>query len=101
PPSTQEVPSQPQDGRDANLEADFRLLQDKLAASGLRVPTLFKHYAQVAEPAGVAITAFNVDREFGNCVDGFVLVDLEQMKPRKRKRYLDCGRSGDSAREPD
>jgi putative hemolysin len=78
----------------ADPEADFRVLQGALAAQGLRVPTLFKHYAQVAEPAGVAITAFNVDRDFGNCVDGFVLVDLEQMKPRKRRRYLECGYNG-------
>lgn len=90
------------EGRPADAERDFKVLQDTLAASGLRVPTLFKHYAQVAEPAGVAITAFNVDREFGNCVDGFVLVDLERLKPRKRKRYLECGNDGgNSVLEPD
>lgn len=90
------------DGTNADAETDFRHLQAVLAADGLRVPTLFKHYAQVAEPAGVAITAFNVDREFGNCVDGFVLVDLEQLKPRKRKRYLECGNGGGkSALAPD
>ncbi|MFO7551004.1 MAG: GNAT family N-acyltransferase [Haliea sp.] len=82
------------DGTPADAERDFKVLQETLAASGLRVPTLFKHYAQVAEPAGVAITAFNVDREFGNCVDGFVLVNLEQLKPRKRRRYLECGNDG-------
>lgn len=81
----------------ANADADFKVLQDTLAATGLRVPTLFKHYAQVAEPAGVAITAFNVDRNFGNCVDGLVLVDLAHMKPRKRKRYLECGYDGGSS----
>lgn len=90
------------DGGPANAEHDFKVLQETLAANGLRVPTLFKHYAQVAEPAGVAITAFNVDRDFGNCVDGFVLVDLEQLKPRKRRRYLECGNGGgNSALEPD
>lgn len=86
----------------ADAERDFKVLQERLAASGLRVPTLFNHYAQVAEPAGVAITAFNVDRDFGNCVDGFVLVDLEQLKPRKRRRYLECGNGGgNSVLEPD
>ena len=90
------------DGTPADAERDFKVLQETLAASGLRVPTLFKHYAQVAEPAGVAITAFNVDRDFGNCVDGFVLVDLEQLKPRKRRRYLECGNGGgNSVLEPD
>jgi putative hemolysin len=90
----------PAEAGSADPEADFRILQDALAAQGLRVPTLFKHYAQVAEPAGVAITAFNVDRDFGNCVDGFVLVDLQHMKPRKRRRYLECGYAGEEAPGP-
>ena len=36
----------------------------------------------------MTFTAFNVDRDFGDCIDGFVLADLEQLTPRKRKRYL-------------
>jgi putative hemolysin len=69
-------------------EEDFKALRDNLAAQGLTVPTLFKHYAQVAHPEGVCFADFNVDKDFGDCVDAFVLVDLEQLKPRKRKRYL-------------
>ncbi len=34
------------------------------------------------------MTAFNVDASFGNCVDAFVMVDLERLKPRKKQRYL-------------
>ncbi|MEQ9465004.1 MAG: lysophospholipid acyltransferase family protein [Haliea sp.] len=83
--------------KDRDAEADFRILQDTLAERGLRVPTLLKHYAQVAEPSGIAITAFNVDSNFGHCVDGFVLVDLERMKPRKRQRYLENGNAGGSS----
>ncbi|WP_027949515.1 GNAT family N-acyltransferase [Haliea salexigens] len=71
-----------------NAEHDFRALRDALAENGLQVPTLFKHYANVAEPGGVAMTAFNVDASFGNCVDAFVMVDLERLKPRKKQRYL-------------
>ena len=69
-------------------DTDFRALRDALAKDGLNVPTLYKHYSQATEPEGVCFTAFNLDRQFGNCVDAFVLVDLEQLKPRKRKRYL-------------
>ncbi len=32
--------------------------------------------------------AFKLDHEFGDCVDSFVMADLDQLKPRKRKRYL-------------
>lgn len=72
----------------ADPEEDLRSLRDTLAEQGLAIPTLFKHYSQIAEPEGVAIAAFNVDHSFGSCVDGFVLVDLHLLKPRKRKRYL-------------
>jgi hypothetical protein len=41
----------------------------------------------------VNFAAFNIDREFGDCVDSFVLADLDQLKPRKRKRYLGEDRS--------
>lgn len=71
-----------------DLETDFKALRDNLAEAGLPVPVLYKHYAQVAEPEGVVFTAFNVDPDFGDCVDGFVLVDLDRLKPRKRQRYL-------------
>lgn len=72
-------------------EEDFRSLRDALAEKGLPVPVLYKHYAQATEPAGVTFAAFNVDHDFGDCVDGFVLADLEQLTPRKRKRYLGDG----------
>ena len=73
-------------GRDRD-EA-FRSLRDQLSKQGLQVPTLYKHYAQAAEPDGVYFGAFNLDPQFNDCVDAFVLVDLERLKPRKRKRYL-------------
>lgn len=75
----------------AGLDAEqgLRTLRAALKSRGLQLPTLFKHYTRIANPEGIAITAFNVDREFGHCVDGFLLVDLQQLKPGKRKRYLE------------
>ncbi|MBN7797973.1 lysophospholipid acyltransferase family protein [Parahaliea mediterranea] len=72
-------------------DEDFRALRDALAEKGLPVPVLYKHYSQATEPEGVTFTAFNVDHDFGDCVDGFVMADLEQLTPRKRKRYLAGG----------
>ncbi len=69
-------------------DGDFRALRDALAEKGLPVPVLYKHYSQATEPEGVSFTAFNVDHDFGDCVDGFVLADLDQLLPRKRRRYL-------------
>lgn len=74
-----------------DADEDFKALRDTLAETGLPVPTLYKHYSQATEPEGVVFTAFNIDPEFGDCVDGFVLADLTKLKPRKRKRYLGEG----------
>ncbi len=75
----------------ADHDEDFRALRDALAEKGLPVPTLYKHYASAMEPGGVSFTAFNVDHEFGDCVDSLVLADLSKLKPKKRKRYLGEG----------
>ena len=69
-------------------EQDFRALRDSLAERALPVPTLYKHYTQATWPEGVSIAAFNIDESFGDWVDGFVIADLQQLKPRKRRRYL-------------
>ena len=67
---------------------DMKSLRERLAAAGLPLPTLYKHYSQATSPDGVAFTAFNVDRDFGDCVDSFVIADLQKLTPRKRQRYL-------------
>ncbi|MDP5064020.1 MAG: lysophospholipid acyltransferase family protein [Haliea sp.] len=87
-----------------DAESDLSKLRDALGQQGLQIPILFKHYVSVAEPGGVSITGFNLDPSFGHCVDGFVLVDLQKLKPRKRERYLDapiCGKDIPSASHHD
>lgn len=69
-------------------DEDFKALKQALTEKGLSVPPLYKHYAGVTEPDGVTFQAFNRDEQFGDCVDAFILVDLQKLKPSKRKRYL-------------
>ena len=71
-----------------DAEEDMKSLRESLAAAGLPLPTLYKHYSQATSPDGVAFTAFNIDRDFGDCVDSFVIADLHKLTPRKRQRYL-------------
>ncbi|MBL6898023.1 MAG: GNAT family N-acetyltransferase, partial [Luminiphilus sp.] len=71
-----------------DAEEDLDSLRQALAAAGLPLPTLYKHYSQATSPDGVVFTAFNVDHDFGDCVDSFVMVDLHKLTPRKRRRYL-------------
>jgi hypothetical protein len=74
------------DGND--YKADFLVLKAKLTELGYSVPTLYKQYADICEPGGVIFSDFNIDPDFSDCVDGFVIVDTEMAKASKRKRYM-------------
>jgi len=73
-------------GNDRN--ADFALLRATLQASGLQIPTLFKQYTEAVNPGGASFLDFSLDPQFGNCIDGLILVDLRELTPQHRKRYL-------------
>jgi hypothetical protein len=63
-------------------------MREQLGHMNVTVPTLYKQYSEVCEKGGVRFIDFNVDADFGYCIDGLVMVDLQQLKPKKRKRYL-------------
>jgi putative hemolysin len=65
-----------------------RLLKDKLTSFGVTLPTLYKQYVDLCEIDGVRFLDFGVDPDFGHCVDGLILMDLERLRPAKRVRYL-------------
>ena len=69
-------------------ENDFTLMREQQAHMQVTVPTLYKQYADVCETGGVRFIDFNIDANFGFCIDGLVMVDLQELKPAKRKRYL-------------
>jgi len=49
---------------------------------------LYKQYAALFEEGGWPLLGFSVDAEFGNCLDGLFMADLQQLKANKRARYL-------------
>ncbi len=73
-----------------NLDADKEWLCEQLGFMGLKIPTLFKQYADVCRVGGVRFCGFSVDPAFNHCVDGLVMVDLNYLKPKKRARYISC-----------
>lgn len=72
-----------------NYKEDFTNLKHLLANMGTSIPTLYKQYSELTELGGVTFTDFGVDKDFNDCIDGLVLVDIEQLKPKKRQRYLE------------
>lgn len=71
-----------------NYKADFRILKEQLEFLGVSVPTLYKQYSELCEDGGVRFLDFGVDADFNYCIDGLVLVDIEFVKAKKRKRYI-------------
>ena len=67
---------------------DFKTLKQTLTLFDVNVPTLYKQYADLCEAGGVRFCAYNVDKEFADCVDSFIMVDIKKIKPKQKKRYF-------------
>ncbi|RXJ86774.1 lysophospholipid acyltransferase family protein [Arcobacter sp. CECT 8985] len=67
---------------------DFKILKSSLNTMGVAVPTLFKQYAEICEDGGVEFLGFNIDPDFSDCVDGFILVKIDKIKENQRRRYI-------------
>ena len=68
---------------------DFKFLKSTLANIGYSVPTLYKQYSEIAEDGGVKFLGFNVDNNFADCIDGFILVEVAKIKDSARQRYIE------------
>ena len=71
-----------------DYRGDIRVLKDELALMGYTVPTLYKQYTEVCEEGGVKFMDFGYDKDFNDCIDGFIVCDMQQLKASKRKRYI-------------
>lgn len=68
---------------------DFKFLKSTLSGMGVLVPTLYKQYSEITEEGGVKFLSFNVDKDFADCIDGFIIVNVNKIKDAPRKRYID------------
>lgn len=71
---------------------EFKQLKHALASMNSAVPALYKQYGELCHQQGVSFLDFGVDADFGDCIDGLVLVDIHKLKPKRRDRYIDCHR---------
>ena len=71
-----------------DYRGDIRVLKDERALMGYTVPTLYKQYTEVCEEGGVKFMDFGYDKDFNDCIDGFIVCDMQQLKASKRKRYI-------------
>ena len=71
-----------------DVDTAFAALKSQLAFMGVKIPTLYKQYTDLCLPGGTRFCGFNIDENFGHCVDGLVVVDLGLVKAKKRARYI-------------
>lgn len=71
-----------------DYQKELAILKNLLNNLGFTIPVLYKQYADLCIPGGVQFLGFNIDSNFGNCIDAFILVDLNYLKENKKRRYL-------------
>ena len=67
----------------ANTDLVSTIISD-LESDKKGIPILVKQYLKL----GGKILAFNVDPDFGDCLDGLILVDLRKTDPKVRVHYM-------------
>ena len=67
---------------------NFKSLKKSLSMMDLSVPTLYKQYSDLCEKGGVKFCAYNIDPDFSNCIDSFILVEVDKIKNSHKKRYF-------------
>jgi len=63
----------------------------QIEPDGKGVPVLLRHYLRL----GGRLLGFSVDPQFGNALDGLIIVDVRQIEPAVLERYM--GKAGSAA----
>jgi putative hemolysin len=71
-----------------DYKKDFKILKNKLKSMDVAVPTLYKQYSELCLDGGIEFHGFNVDPDFSDCIDGFIIVDISKIKQNKIDRYI-------------
>lgn len=71
-----------------DYSTSLKKLNALLALEGVKLPTLFKQYAELCEDKGCRFIDFNIDPLFSDCIDAFIFVEIDKIKAKKRQRYM-------------
>ena len=67
---------------------NFKTLKKALSSINANVPTLYKQYSDLCEKGGISFCAYNIDPDFSNCIDSFIVVDISKIKESQKKKYI-------------
>jgi putative hemolysin len=66
-----------------DYKESYKKLNALLNLEGVKVPTLFKQYAELCDDKGCRFIDFSVDPDFNGCIDAFIFVEIDKIKPKK------------------
>lgn len=67
---------------------DFTQLNEQLKKHCCSIPNAVKHGMNFFEKEGTELAAAGVDIDFGNCIDLFMIGDVQKIKPLFKNKYL-------------
>jgi len=70
-----------------DYKSSFIRLNKSLKNEGVKVPTLYKQYAEICHEGGCQFIDFNIDPDFNDCVDSLIIVDIKKMKEQNKEKY--------------
>jgi putative hemolysin len=71
-----------------DYSSSFKTLNSELKQLGVKVPTLYKQYAELCVDDGCHFMGFNIDPDFNNCIDSLVMIEVDKIAPKKKQRYI-------------
>lgn len=67
---------------------NFKSLKRSLSLIESNIPTLYKQYSDLCEKDGIRFCAYNIDSDFSNCIDSFIIIEIDKIKNSHKKRYF-------------
>jgi hypothetical protein len=71
-----------------DYKKDLKVLKGSLKSIDASIPTLYKQYGELCDDGGVSFYGFNIDKNFSDCIDGFIMVQVQKIKKSKKQRYI-------------
>lgn len=71
-----------------NQDEAFKVLRKELSEMNVQLPPLYKLYTDLCYSEGINFLGFNIDKDFHDAVDGFIVIDLLFIKEKVKSRYL-------------
>ena len=71
-----------------DYKADLKTLKRSLGFLELSIPTFYKQYADLCEESGVQFCAYSIDKDFSDCVDSLIILEVDTIKSKQKERYF-------------